>query len=367
MAALLAFLAGAVLAADTPSHNALLTLINTRSAGKPKEYEEAAKIVLADAQAGKPLQQFVIALASQDPDAPRCARIGDSLRREFLAASRPKIKALAERRNNSLAWYLLAVESNDHTILKKAVDAGNIQAMNAWGTMKLNEALNTPLVDTNELQNIYMESYRCFKSTADSGDPNGCYNLGMCYMSGYGVEPNAAKAMECFLAAAKHGHPEAINNLGGFYRDGIVVAKDPVRAAKMFAKSADFGNAYGELNYALALLRGEGVEKDEERAARMLCASARKGNLEAINAYGECLFRGTGVKKDYPEAFKWFNIAARRGFAPAMENYAMCLESGIGGAPKDFNQATVWRIRARALRGDRNATAWLIQNGHDLR
>lgn len=353
--------------AEGRSHQALLRLINSRSSGNPKAYEEAAQVVADDAAAGRLLQQYVIALASRDPDAPKAAQISDKLREKYLAESRPKIQALAERKNNSLAWYLLSLEANDATLLKKAADAGNIQALNAWGTMSLVKALQSPLVDTNDMQKVFSQSYQAFRTAADHGDPNGLYNVGMCHMNGYGVPADGNKALKCFMAAAASGHPEAINNLGGFYRDGIVVQKDPAKAMQFFAKSADFGNAYGELNYALGLLRGEGVEKDPERATNMLHSSAQKGNIEAMNAYGKCLYDANGVERDFTEAVRWFRTAAERGCAPAMENYAKCFEDGVGGLKRDANLATVWNVRARAARGDRNAAAWLLQNGHSLR
>ena len=49
-----------------------------------------------------------------------------------------------------------------------------------------------------------------------------------------------------------------------------------------------------------------------------------------------------------------------------MDNLAACYERGDGVA-KDMMRSTVWKVRARAARGDRNAAAWLAQNGHSLR
>jgi TPR repeat protein len=49
-----------------------------------------------------------------------------------------------------------------------------------------------------------------------------------------------------------------------------------------------------------------------------------------------------------------------------MDNLGSCYERGTGVA-KDPVLSTVWKVRARAARGDRNAAAWLSQNGHSLR
>ena len=349
------------------SEEAILRLINSRSSGNPKAYAAAAERVASEAEDGKPLQQFVIALVSREQRPPPAARLSDEVRNRYLAQSRGKIRALAERRDNALAWYLLSLESNDMQLLKRAVDAQNVQALNAWGTIAIAKKLNDPNVNTNDLVRILYQSYSCFKTAADRHDANGLYNLGMCYMHGYGVQPDPFRALECFRAAAAEDHPEAINNIGGFYRDGIVVERDPIIAARWFAKSADFGNAYGELNYAYALQRGEGVAQDKERAARMFKSSAEQGTVEAMNAWGKCLYDGDGVEQDRDMAVRWYRVAAERGFPPAMENYAACFENASGGLLKDYKTATVWRMRARAARGDRNAAAWLLQNGHELR
>ncbi len=360
IAAALAAMAFAGLA-DDKSSAAIIRLLNSRAAGSPKEYVEAAKIVSADAAAGRPLQQFLMGVITTDRGLPDDLRISDEERKQYLARSRDKIRLLAEKKNNALAWYLLSVEKNDLGNLKLAVNGGNVQALNAWGTIKLTEALRSTTVDTNKLESVLVDCFNCFKKAADMGDANGLYNLGMCHLRGYGCLPDKHLAFKCFRASAEKGHPEAINNMGGFYRDGIVVRRDLVMATKFFERSAKLGNDYGLLNYALALQRGEGVEKDAERAVEYFKDAAERGNAEAMNAYGMCFHVGNGVEKDHTTAVRWFSAAASHGFPPAMENLSSCYELGLG-VRRDTDAATVWKVRAMAARGDRNAAEWLRQN-----
>jgi len=342
-------------------------LLNSRAAGSVRTYEAAAAEVAAEAEKGHPLQQFIIATISRDHMAPPAARISEEKREEYFSASRDKIRALAEKRGNSLAWYLLSLESNDRKLLRRAVEGENVQALNAWGTLQLRETLLRPGIDTNGVFKIMEKARECFEKAAAQKDSNGLYNLGMCFLNGYGCAVDQEKALEYFKAAAKLDHPEAINNIGGFYRDGIVVEKDDFLATRQFARSAEMGNAYGELNYGLALQRGEGVAKDEKRAVELFKSAAQQGNAEAMNAYGMCLFNGTGAEKDAVAAVAWYRRSAARGFPPAMENLAVCYEAGAGGLEKSFGEGTVWKMRARAAKGDRNAAVWLSQNGHSLR
>ncbi len=346
---------------------AILRLLNSRAAGSPKDFSEAAQIVAEDAEKGMPLQQFVLAVVSSETSPFAALRLSKEKREKYLAASKGRILALAEKKSNALAWYLLSLEKNDLIMLKRAADGGNIQAMNAWGTILLTQTLSDHNL-TKEARDVKLEgSFGYFSRAAAQKDANGLYNLGMCYMRGYGCEKNERKAFDCFRTSAEAGHPEAINNLGGFCRDGLVVAKDLVLAAKWFAKSAKMGNAYGQFNYALALQRGEGVAKDEARAAILLLDAAKQGSAEAMNAYGMCLMTGDGVEKNEAEAALWYRRSAGCGFAPAMENLAACYDRGLGGLPKSAQEATVWKVRARAARGDRHAAAWLKQNGHAVR
>ena len=362
-AALCAFTAVFSSLAADKSSEAIVTLLNSRASGSRSEFKEAAKIVAADAKKGRPLQQFVIALVANDSDLPKKLRLTPETRKDYLDQARDKIRRLAEERNNALAWYLLSLEKNDMSFLKRAADGENVQALNAWGTVTLTDALSNPVLDTNDVDRVLVKCFGLFKKAADAGDANGLYNLGMCYMQGYGCTPDQDLAYKCFRTSAEAGHPESINNVGGFYRDGIVVRANPETAAKWFARSADLGNVYGMFNYALALQRGEGVEKDAKKAVELLKTASELGNPEAMNAYGMCYYNGDGVDKDEAEAVKWYRASAARGFAPAMDNLSSCYSLGTG-VRKDEKESLVWKVRGKAVRGDRNAAAWLQQNGH---
>ena len=92
-------------------------LLNSRSAGSPHAYATAADEVAAAAKKGRPLQKYIIALISREAGAPPAARISAATRERYFAESRPAIRQLAEKRNNPLAWYLLAVDTGDTNLL----------------------------------------------------------------------------------------------------------------------------------------------------------------------------------------------------------------------------------------------------------
>lgn len=341
------------------SSDAIVRLLNSRASGSPMAYEAAAKVVREDAEKGGILQRFVLAVVSREADAPDAARLSDGTREEYLSSSREKIRRLAEQNNNPLAWYLLSMEKNDMSMLETAATSGNVQALNAFGTIRLTEALKDSSLSTNALERVKKRVYKCFKWAADQGDANGFYNLGMCHMNGYGCARDEKMAFDCFRAAAEAGHPEAINNIGGFFRDGVVVRQNLGLSAVWFKKSSELGNEFGVLNYALALLAGEGVARNSEGAVKLLRYLAEKrSNAEGMNVYGVCLMRGIGVEKDEKAAFSWFEKSAAKGLSMAMDNLSGCYENGIGVEP-DTEKALYWKMRGRAASGDRAAAQWL--------
>ncbi len=340
--------------------NAIMRLLNSRASGSRKGYMDAAAEVAEAAKQGRPVYRYVLAIVSREPFAPPAARLDDATRKQYLDDCRDKIKRLALEKNNSMAWYLLSLESNDTNLLHRAADAGNVQAQNAWGAFILTRAMNEN-TSTNELARVMSLAYDYFKSAAGQGDPNGLYNLGTCHARGLGTPRDDQSAFNCFRAAAEKGHPEAINNIGWFFREGRVVEKDLEMSAKWFAKSAAYENPYGQYNYGLALQRGEGVKKDLEKAAELFRIAGENGCIEAIDSYGVALWRGEGVRENHRKAFQQFMRAAELGYPPAMENIATCYARGTG-VPADERLATEWKIRSRAARGDRNAEAWLRKN-----
>ena len=324
--------------ANADPADAIMRLLNSQSSGSLRAFEQAAEEVAEQARLGRPVYAYVLALVSQQPSPPPAARLDEATRTKYLDGCREKIKYLAEKKNNSMAWYLLALEKQDRGLLRRAADAGNVQAMNAWGNYLIARAVGGTS-DTNEVNRILGVAYDYFKAAASQGDANGLCNLGMCSLRGQ-------TAFNNFRAAAEKGHPEAINNIGSFFREGRVVEKDLEMATKWFEKSASYDNPYGQFNLALALQRGEGVEQDDVRAAALLSKAAAGGCVEAVDAYGVALWKGRGVPKNQKAAFQYFLRAAEAGYPPAMENLSTCYQYGMG-VEADERKSLEWKFRAR--------------------
>jgi TPR repeat protein len=211
----MSFLLSALLAVMAPA-DAVVTLLNSPSSSSPAKYENAKAIVEKDAAEGKPVQQFVIGVLFEDHKSSR----------KYLKASRAKIRMMAEKKNNPLAWYLLSLESNDLAMLRKAAAGGNVQALNALGTIATAEALGSQKLSSDDIAKILKKCFGYFGQAAAMRDANGFINLGACYMRGLGCTPDPALAFECFRSAAELGHPEGMDNMSACYELGHGVKKN---------------------------------------------------------------------------------------------------------------------------------------------
>ena len=198
------------------SSDALVTVLNSPSASGAKTFAAAKAMVEREAAQGKPLQQFVVGVTTDDKE----------LAKKYLAASSERIRTLAAQKDNPLAWYLLSMEKNDLRLLRRAANLGNVQALNALGTIATQEALNARDGDTNKLEKVLSTCFGYFSRAAEQRDPNGFINLGACYLRGLGCKQDMELAFQCFRSAAELGHPEGMDNISAMYQFGHGVKPD---------------------------------------------------------------------------------------------------------------------------------------------
>jgi len=204
------------LLAAMSSADAIAVLLNSKSASGVRTFEEARTVVEREARDGKALQQFVIGVTSEDKE----------LARLYLDASRERILLLAEKTDNPLAWYLLAMEKNDLALLTRAANGGNVQALNALGTITTERAFASKGIEKEQFERTLAKSFGYFQKAAMRRDSNGFINLGACYLRGLGCKQDMAMGFACFRAAAEQGHPEGMDNMSACYQFGHGVEKN---------------------------------------------------------------------------------------------------------------------------------------------
>lgn len=391
-AAMAAVLAAGRLGAAQGARDPLTRFLEARGGESPRLYEEAAREVAAEAAAGRPVQQYALAAVAKEPGAPAAAKeLPDEVRERYLELNRSRVRVLAQQKGEPLAWYLLYLETGTQTFLKRAADGDCPHALNELGARRL-RGKNGSLSPEKTLK----ECFGLFARAAGKDDPNGHYNLGVCYLNGWGFRRDEPLAVDHLKRAADMDQPKALNLLGEMYREGRGVEQSAELAAKFFSQSAALGNAKGRYNYAMALQKGEGIDVNEARAAALLKEASDAGLVEAVDEYARCLFEGRGVDPDREAAVSlwqraatklkyapsmdslatcyrtgagvatneqwavaWYKRAADFGHTGAMRHLADCYDIGTGGLRRDHYKANWWRTFANAEEGDRMARVWL--------
>lgn len=196
-------------------------LLNSPDAVSPRTYSAAVAAVKKAAEEGKPVEQFAISVTTDDKELAE---------RYFKSSERP-IMELAAEKDSALAWYLLSMKRQDMRMLRKAATGGCVQALNALGTISVQDALaKSSSLATNEFDRVMRMSFAYFAQAAAMRDSNAYINLGTCYQRGLGCEQDLAMAFECFKAAAEAGNPQGMDYMSACFEYGHGVPKDTMRA-----------------------------------------------------------------------------------------------------------------------------------------
>ncbi len=112
------------------------------------------------------------------------------------------------------------------------------------------------------------------EASANGGDANAQFWLGVLYASGHAVPQDYAQAASWYRKAADQGNADAQNNLGHLYAYGQGVPHDYVQAASWYRKAADQGNADAQNNLGHLYANGQGVPQDYIAAYALFNLSA---------------------------------------------------------------------------------------------
>lgn len=201
--------------------------------------------------------------------------------------------------------------------------------------------------------------------SAEGGNAEAQYLIGIAYHKGDGVPPNDSSAATWLNRAATQGLPDACVELSNFYRDGIGVPKSESQSFAWANKAAQQGNAEGELTAGLYYLTGSGVAKDTDRAISLITRAATQGLPLAQADLAGLYMQGDGVPQDYTAAANWLTKAADAGNANAKYVLGSMYFEGQG-VPKNATKGFHLFLRA-AEDGDPRAFAALgeiYKTGH---
>ncbi len=161
---------------------------------------------------------------------------------------------------------------------------------------------------------------------AHRADPQAAYALGCAYERGEGAPVLESEAAAWITRAAEQKLSDALLHLGELCLSGWGVEPDPARAFHLFSSVADTGDVRGEYRLGLCFLNGAGVVADPVRALHHLRRAARWGYAPAIYRLALLFRDGIGTVANPRMALHYFEEACRKG-AAAETAYAAKLRS----------------------------------------
>ncbi len=209
------------------------------------------------------------------------------------------------------------------------------------------------------------EAAKWLRKAAEQNNPDAQYCLGIYYDKSLGNQPEAAR---WYRKAAEQNHAQAQNNLGSCYLDGLGVPKNEVEAVSWFRKAAEQNSPLGQHNLGICYLEGDGVGKDEVEAYKWLLLASAQGREDSTKVIAELEPRLTRAQlaegqKRAGES-KWLEDEPDEGFgagmgqlgdlrakaeagnAQAQNELGEVLYAGKQGAPRNPVQAAKWFRKA---------------------
>ncbi|HPY40369.1 MAG TPA: tetratricopeptide repeat protein, partial [Thiolinea sp.] len=127
---------------------------------------------------------------------------------------------------------------------------------------------------------------------AHNGHRTAQYILGVKYLQGEGVKPDAEQAFTWFQKAAQQGDAAAQFNTGLMYEQGTGVKQDLKLAIDWYQKAAAQDEAGAQFNLGNKYLFGSGIKQDTNTGIALIQAAAKSGNPAAQTLLGNMLSTG---------------------------------------------------------------------------
>ena len=115
------------------------------------------------------------------------------------------------------------------------------------------------------------KAVKLFKRAVEAGNVDAMVSLGSMYIEGEGVKQDKEKAMQLFQMASDRGNARAQNNIGT-----LLLHEDEKAAFPFHLLAAKQGMTVAEYNVAAMYMNGQGVDKDLHEALRWFKRTAAK-------------------------------------------------------------------------------------------
>lgn len=119
--------------------------------------------------------------------------------------------------------------------------------------------------------------------------------------------------------SAEKGNIDAQYQLGIFYENGVGVDTSMNEALKWYKIAAENGNYDAQYNLGIMYDDGRGVVENDTLAFKYYLLAAERWHRDANYKVGVCYEYGVGTDKNISEALKWYQRAAEQGHQEAKE------------------------------------------------
>lgn len=223
----------------------------------------------------------------------------------------------------------------------------------------LNEYVNPELARFYpEPPPVAADTAASISADARAGDTSAQLRLGMLYLTGKGLEKDAAAAWKWFEKAAHGGNDDALVMQGAMRFNGIGMPRDIRAAIALYEKAAQSGNSRALFELGTIHYRGEYQDRHkaesyfksaaqngytpamlalgsyylspekaddpscQEKGRQLVMAAAEKGDLVARYVMGVFTREGMHFEQDDKAALNWYRRAAQQGSPQAKKALA---------------------------------------------
>jgi uncharacterized protein len=213
-------------------------------------------------------------------------------------------------------------------MFEAAAEGGSAAANRALGNIYEN-GMGGEKKDLKKAAQYYVKA-------ANGNDPDGLFRLGNLYEQGLKdgeeviVPVNLKSALDCYRLSAQAGNVQAYYSVGMFYQSGTIVDRDLSKAFSSFLRAANAGIVPAQFQVGGLYQQGGGTTQDNIAAMAWLDRAANAGYPPAQIGLGEMFEAGLGTgKPNFSAAAMQYESAADQGAAAAMLKLASLYERGF--------------------------------------
>ncbi len=191
----------------------------------------------------------------------------------------------------------------------------------------------------------YCGLFKETRESAETGDPDALYGMGVLYEDGMGTKQDYVLARQYYLLAAEKNMPNAYFRLGVLYENGLGTVTSNYTAAKYYRKAADLGLTEAMLWLGEQYLDGNRLTQSDRLAFNYFRMAWDWDDPQGACRLADLYLEGRGTDRSVQTAAELYQKAAEAGWGPAAEALGdlYCDESSgianLGEAAKYYRMA----------------------------